>query len=73
MDNFAEQLVKKNETASDKTKRTALLIVGILLTVSLAGLAFLQILDSAMLFYLPVTCQQHAFENNMESDKNVYT
>ncbi len=48
MDNFAEQLVKKNETASDKTKRTALLIVGILLTVSLTGLAFLQMGNFAL-------------------------
>ena len=29
MDNFAEQLVKKNETASEKTKRTLMTVLGI--------------------------------------------
>ncbi|MDE5834251.1 MAG: hypothetical protein K2H26_01875 [Ruminococcus sp.] len=29
MDNFAEQLVKKNETASEKTKRTLITVLGI--------------------------------------------
>lgn len=43
MDNFAEQLVKRNETQSDKTRRNALLVVGILLTVTLAVFAVLQL------------------------------
>ncbi|MCM1507828.1 MAG: DUF6106 family protein [Ruminococcus flavefaciens] len=32
MDNFAEQLVKKNETASEKTKRTLTTVLGIVST-----------------------------------------
>ena len=43
MDNFAEQLVKKNETSSDKMRRTVMLIVGILFTVALALLSMLQL------------------------------
>lgn len=43
MDNFAEQLVKRNDTPSDKTRRTALLVVGVLLTVCLAVFALLQL------------------------------
>ena len=43
MDNFAEQLVKRAETSSDKTRKTALLVVGILLTAALAGFAVLQL------------------------------
>ena len=43
MDNFAEQLVKRNETSSDKTRKNALLIVGILLTAALAAFALLQL------------------------------
>ena len=43
MDNFAEQLVKRNETKSDKTRKTALLVVGILLTVTLAAFALIQL------------------------------
>ena len=42
MDNFAEQLVKKNETSSDKARRVVMLIVGVLFTVSLALLSLLQ-------------------------------
>ncbi|MBO4523480.1 hypothetical protein [Ruminococcus sp.] len=41
MDNFAEQLVKKNETNADKTRRIAMLIVGILFTAALLLLAIL--------------------------------
>ncbi|MBR5682878.1 MAG: hypothetical protein IKW96_06325 [Ruminococcus sp.] len=41
MDNFAEQLVKKNETNADKTRRIAMLIVGILFTLALLLLALL--------------------------------
>lgn len=33
MDNFAEQLVKKNETASEKTKRTLITVLGIIGTI----------------------------------------
>ena len=36
MDNFAEYLVRKNETAQDKSKRTLTLIAGITLTLILA-------------------------------------
>ena len=43
MDNFAEQLVKKNETGSDRTRRTMMTIVGILLSLSLAVLSVLQL------------------------------
>ena len=43
MDNFAEQLVKRNETSSDKKRRNALLIVGILLTLTMAAFAVMQL------------------------------
>ena len=43
MDNFAEQLVKKSESSSDRTKRVVLLICGILMTLALAVTAFLQL------------------------------
>ncbi len=41
MDNFAEQLVKKNETSSDKTKRLLTTVGGIALTVLLAVFGFI--------------------------------
>ncbi|MDE5771035.1 MAG: hypothetical protein K2I06_05310 [Ruminococcus sp.] len=41
MDNFAEQLVKKNETSSDKTKRLLMTVGGTVLTVVLALFGFL--------------------------------
>ena len=59
MDNFAEQLVKKNETQADKTRRISLLIVGILLTAAIAALAVLQLgnfLVSILGFALAVAC-----------------
>ena len=43
MDNFAEQLVKKNETSSDKTRRVMMVVVGILFSIALAVLALLQL------------------------------
>ncbi len=43
MDNFAEQLVKKNETSADKTRRVLMVIVGILFSLALAALAVLQL------------------------------
>lgn len=43
MDNFAEQLVKKNETSSDKTRRIMIIVVGILFSAALAVLALLQL------------------------------
>ncbi len=43
MDNFAEQLVKKNETSSDKTRRVLMIVVGILFSAALAVLAVLQL------------------------------
>ena len=43
MDNFAEQLVKRSETSADKTRRILTLAVGVLFTISLTGLALLQL------------------------------
>ncbi|WP_297960089.1 hypothetical protein [uncultured Ruminococcus sp.] len=43
MDNFAEQLVKKNETSADKTRRVLMIIVGVLFSIALAALAVLQL------------------------------
>lgn len=43
MDNFAEQLVKKNETASDKAKRVTMAVVGTVVTLSLILLAIMQL------------------------------
>ena len=43
MDNFAEQLVKKNETSADKTRRILMLTVGILFTIAIVLLAILQL------------------------------
>ena len=43
MDNFAEQLVKKNETSGDKTRRVLMVIVGIFFALALAALAVLQL------------------------------
>ena len=42
MDNFVEQLVKKNETGADKTKRIVLTIIGILIAAVLVLMGFLQ-------------------------------
>ena len=43
MDNFAEQLVKKNETSSDKTKRLLMTVGGTVLTAVLALFGFFTI------------------------------
>lgn len=43
MDNFAEQLVVRSETSSDKIRKNLLLAVGILLTLTLAAFAVLQL------------------------------
>ncbi|MBR6242429.1 MAG: hypothetical protein IKQ90_02910 [Ruminococcus sp.] len=43
MDNFAEQLVVKNETSSDKTKKILTIIGGILITLLLAFIGFTQL------------------------------
>ena len=43
MDNFTEQLVKKQETSADKTRRIMLVILGIFLTVLLVLLSFIQL------------------------------
>lgn len=43
MDNFAEQLVKRNETKSDKTRRIVTIITGSLFTLCIVLFAFLQI------------------------------
>lgn len=50
MDNFSEQLVKKNETSAEKSRRFMLMILGILLTIALAVLSFLQLDKPAMAF-----------------------
>ena len=42
MDNFAEQLVKKNETNADKTRRFSMMIVGILFSAALLLLTLFQ-------------------------------
>ena len=41
MDNFAEQLVKKNETASEKTKRTLITVLGIVGTLIFVAVGIL--------------------------------
>ncbi|MDE5582730.1 MAG: hypothetical protein K2J08_03390 [Ruminococcus sp.] len=41
MDNFAEQLIKRNETSADKTKRIAVIIGGVILTLILVAVGFL--------------------------------
>ncbi|MBO5571888.1 MAG: hypothetical protein J6M07_09905 [Ruminococcus sp.] len=51
MDNFAEQLVKRNETSSDKTRKNALLVIGILITVCLAAFALLQLGNPLRAFF----------------------
>lgn len=43
MDNFVEQLVVRNETQSEKTRKIALLIIGALMTVLIALTAFMQL------------------------------
>lgn len=43
MDNFAEQLVKKNETGADRTRRILMIVVGVLFALALAALAVLQL------------------------------
>ena len=70
MDNFAEQLVKKNETQSDKTRRIALLIVGILLTLTITALAVLQMgnfILSIIGFVLAVICGYGTYINYRNS------
>lgn len=46
MDNFAEQLVKRNETAADKAKRVTTVIIGIIVTLALLLLALIQLQSS---------------------------
>ncbi len=43
MDNFAEQLVKKQLTGGERTKRMLLLVGGIILTTALAGFSLLML------------------------------
>ncbi len=50
MDNFAEQLVTRNETQSEKTKKTALLMIGILITILMALSAVIQFGKPLMAF-----------------------
>ena len=51
MDNFTEQLVKKNETSSDKSKRIAIAVCGIIITAALALMSFIQ-LDKPVIAFL---------------------
>lgn len=51
MDNFTEQLVKKQETSADKTRRIMLVVTGIFLTILLVLLSFIQ-LDHPILAFL---------------------
>ena len=43
MDNFTEQLVKKQETSADRTRRIMLVITGIFLTLLLVLMSFIQL------------------------------
>lgn len=51
MDNFAEQLVKKNETASDRNRRIVIAVCGILITVAMVFVSFIQ-LDKPVIAFL---------------------
>jgi len=51
MDNFAEQLVRKNETSSDRNKRIAIVIGGIILTAAMVLMSCIQ-LDKPVLAFL---------------------
>jgi hypothetical protein len=51
MDNFTEQLVKKQETSADRTRRIMLVITGVFVTILLALLSFIQ-LDHPILAFL---------------------
>jgi hypothetical protein len=51
MDNFTEQLVKKQETSADRTRRIMLVITGIFVTILLVLLSFIQ-LDHPILAFL---------------------
>jgi hypothetical protein len=37
MDNFAEQIVKRNMTKSEKSKRSAVLVCGVIITILLTN------------------------------------
>ena len=50
MDNFAEQLVKKNETNADKTRRVTMLTVGILFSAALLFLTIFQARSPLLVF-----------------------
>lgn len=43
MDNFAEQLVKRNETSADKTRRVLVIVIGTLFTVSIVLFSITQL------------------------------
>lgn len=64
MDNFAEQLVKKNETASEKTKRTLITVLGIVGTLIFVALGILTLgnpLLSLLAFLLAVAAGYGTF------------
>lgn len=48
MDNFAEQLVKRNETSSERTRRTLLTVFGSLFVLALIVLSILQLTRPAV-------------------------
>lgn len=50
MDNFAEQLVAKNETSSDRVRRIAMIVCGVFFTIMLAALSILQLGNSIVSF-----------------------
>ena len=51
MDNFAEQLVKKNETSADRNRRIVIAVCGILITVAMVFVSFIQ-LDKPVIAFL---------------------
>ena len=51
MDNFAEQLVKRNETANDKARRITTMITGSLFTLCLVLIAILQLNRPLLAFF----------------------
>jgi hypothetical protein len=50
MDNFAEQLVKKEETGAGRRKRAVLIVSGVVFVIAMALLAFLQLDKPLMAF-----------------------
>jgi len=51
MDNFAEQLVKKNETSSDRRRRAGIAVCGVIITAAMVLMSFIQ-LDKPVVAFL---------------------